>query len=72
MKIHNRKSIFSLLKPYCHLSKEHDFIEVTEWINGEGYDVNISSQLGTILFQITHGEFTLLKKLIKKLDNENT
>jgi hypothetical protein len=67
MIINNRKSIFTELKKYCHLAGEENFIEVTEWINGEGYDVNISSKLGTTLFQITHGEFKALKKLVKTL-----
>lgn len=36
------------LKAYCVFAKEHDFIEVTEWINGEGYDVTISNAGGVI------------------------
>jgi hypothetical protein len=68
MIIDNRKSIFTELQKYCTLAGEHDFIEVTEWTNGEGYDVSISSKLGSTLFQMTHGEFKALKKLIKKLN----
>jgi hypothetical protein len=67
MKINNRKAIFTELKEYCYLAGEHDFIGVTEWTNGEGFDINISSKLGSTLFQITYGEFKALKKLIKTL-----
>jgi hypothetical protein len=67
MKINNRKAIFTELKEYCHLAEEHDFIEVTEWTNGEGFDVSMSNKLGNTIFQITYGEFKVLKKLVKTL-----
>lgn len=69
MEQYNRKSIFSKLKGYCTFAKEHDYIEVTEWKNGEGFDVDINSSNNT-RFQITHGEFKSLKKMIKKLESE--
>ena len=31
---YDRHSVFSELKTYCPLSKENDFIEITEWKNG--------------------------------------
>jgi len=45
-------------------SKAGDFIEVTEWTNGEGYDVAINDRL----FSIHFTEWDVLKKLIKHLD----
>ena len=45
--------------------KEHDFIEVTEWSNGEGYDIAIS---GNKSFSLHFTEWKVLKKLIKKLE----
>jgi len=63
MEINERRSVFVELKDYCNLSKEDDFIEVTEWTNGEGYDVNINERQ----FMLTHGEFDALNKCIKKL-----
>ena len=45
--------------------KESDFIEVTEWSNGEGYDVTIS---GNKSFSLYFTEWKVLKKLIKKLE----
>jgi len=64
MKINNRRSVNTELKDYCAFSKEHDFLEVTEWINGEGFDVNVSSRKEQ-MFQLTWGEFKALKKVIK-------
>ena len=43
MKIYNRKSITDELSKYCTFAKENDFIEVTEWTNGEGIDITIHS-----------------------------
>ena len=67
MEKYNRKSIFSELKKYDHLSGDGDFIEVTEWKNGDGFDVEIVSKLST-RFQLTWGEYEAMKKLVKKLD----
>lgn len=41
MDIINRKSINDNLRKYDHLAKENSFIEVTEWSNGEGWDITI-------------------------------
>ena len=67
MEKYERKSIFSELKEYCHLAKKGDFIEITEWKNGEGYDIHIYSG-GASTFPITDGQFKAIKKLIKKLN----
>ena len=49
------------------MSKDYDMMEVTEWINGEGFDLYISSSNGDKYINLTFGEFDLLKKLIKNL-----
>lgn len=66
-----RKSVNSQIGDYCYLSKEHDFIEVTEWQNGDGVDVFLSSS-GEQRIAITWGQFKLLKKLVKQLENDET
>ena len=66
MKKYTRKAVFSYLKKYDHIADESDFIEVTEWENGEGFDVEIQGKLST-RFQLTWGEYTALKKLVKSL-----
>jgi hypothetical protein len=64
---YERKTVFTHLKPHCYFAGEHDFMEVCEWRNGEGFDVEVSGKLGQ-RFQLTFGEFKALKKLIKKLE----
>lgn len=64
-----RTTLFAELKPFDVFAKENDFIEVTEWTNGEGYDVTIEAGPGAH-FQITDGQFRALKKLIKTLNKK--
>lgn len=65
-----RKSKFLDLKAYCVFAKEHDFIEVTEWVNGEGFDVTISNAGGVInkTLSLTAGEFEALTVLVNHKD----
>ena len=70
MKKYTRKAVFSELKKYDALAEEHDSIEVTEWKNGDGFDVEINGKL-PITFGMTWGSFQGLKKLVKTLDNDD-
>jgi len=63
---YKREAIFSELKKFDVFAKDDDYIEVTEWKNGEGFDVDINSNERSF-FQLTYGSFNALKKLIKKL-----
>lgn len=36
------------LKKYTYSSKDSDYITITEWANGEGYDIAINDKLITI------------------------
>lgn len=56
MDFYTRKAIFAQLKDYCHLAKKDSFMEVTEWKNGEGWDISIDNKQ----FSLTHGELQLL------------
>ena len=67
---HTRKSISAGLKEFDFLAKEDDFIEITEWTNGEGYDINISCRNGEKYIAITRGEFDAIKQIIKELNKE--
>jgi len=71
MKNYQRKSIFSYLHTHCPLANEGrgDFIEVTEWFNGDGFDVEIHNSRSE-RFQLTYGEFSALKKLVKELSKK--
>ena len=61
MKEYQRKSRFTELKSYDHLAKEHDFMELTEWHNGEGFDLTISDNKS---ISLTWGEFEALTVLV--------
>lgn len=67
--IYERRAAFVELKKFDVHSKEGDFVEIVEWHNGEGFDVEISSDLSQ-RFQLTYGAFHAIKKLIKQLDKE--
>ncbi len=60
-----RNSVYSSLKEYCHMCKdEHSFMEVTEWYNGEGFDIIINDGFAEQKFSLTHGQYQLLQVLI--------
>jgi hypothetical protein len=65
-----RNTAFTLLKPFCTHAAENDYIEVTQWTNYEGFDINISDKMGTRSFSLTDGEFDALKKLVKFIDKK--
>ena len=49
---------------YDHLAKDSDFIEVTEWANGEGWDICLNDKL----ISLTYGQLEAIKYLVKTLD----
>jgi hypothetical protein len=66
-----RKTVFMELYGICSFVKENsgDFMEVTEWSNGEGFDISLSAKsCGQQSIQLTWGEFKALKKLVKALN----
>jgi hypothetical protein len=68
MEINNKKSVFTELKNFCPYSlTKPDFMEVTEWVNGEGVTVAINDILGNRHCDFTYGELDALKKCIKTL-----
>jgi hypothetical protein len=71
-----RPSAFTLLSEFCTFSMgerkdKGDYLEVTEWTNGEGYDIHISDDNGDKTFQLTWGQVQALKKCIKAIDKGN-
>lgn len=70
MELNKRKTISDKLKKYCYFSNDDDdFIEVTEWTNGEGFDVNIYTKNNKDkLFSLTHGELDAINYLVKSLN----
>lgn len=61
MKTYKRDSVFIELNGYDMFSNEGDFMEITEWHNGEGKDVVINSKNGgEQTFSLTYGAFEAL------------
>ena len=67
MEKYKRKAVFCNLKEYDFSCKEHSYIEITEWKNGEGIDINACNYTDRTI-SISYGEFKLIKKLVKELD----
>ena len=45
MEITKVNQITDNLKKYTYSGKESDYITLTEWANGEGYDIDINGKL---------------------------
>ena len=41
IKQYELKTVSAPLQDFCYLSQENDFIEISEWHNGDGFDVRI-------------------------------
>jgi len=57
---------FVELQEFDHFARPHDFIEVSLWNNGEGFDAHLSTRAEQVI-RLTWGEFKALKKLVKEL-----
>ena len=64
MEINDRKSVHDDLRKYDYLAKEDAFIEITEWTNGEGWDISIDDKI----FTLTTGQLEAINYLTKTLD----
>jgi hypothetical protein len=58
---------FVSLADYDATTKGDDFMEISMWHNGEGFDVILNSQ-GEQRFGLTWGQYKALKTLVKELD----
>ena len=59
-----RKSVNDNLQKYDYLAKDYEFIEVTEWRNGEGWDISINDKI----IQLTVGQLDAINYLTKSLN----
>ena len=64
----NRRSVSDELRIFDVLSKKDDFIEVTEWSNGEGFDITINDKI----FSLTSGQIKAINYLTQTLDLYDT
>lgn len=63
LEIIQRKSIRDNLRKYDYLAKDHSFIEVTEWANGEGWDITFNDTT----ISLTLGQLDAIKYLTSAL-----
>lgn len=54
-----RKSISDNLSKYDHLAKGNSFVEVTEWANGEGWDITFDDKV----ISLTWGQLDAIQYL---------
>ena len=52
------------LEGLCDLSSRPDYIEATEWTNGEGLDFYVESRGGKEKFSLTYGEAKAITLLV--------
>ena len=64
MEKYKLKAISDDLRKYDYLAKEDDFIEVSEWNNGEGWNISINENT----FQLTMGQLDAINYLTKTLE----
>ena len=64
MKVENRKSVTAPLKAFLYGAEEYSFIEVTEWTNGEGWDIRIDDKE----FSLHMNELDAINYLTKHLE----
>lgn len=67
LEINHRKSVYDNLIKYDYFAKESDTIEVTEWTNGEGYDIIF----GEKLVSLTYGQLNAINYLVDTLSYQN-
>lgn len=67
MKTSKRKAINDYLRRFDYLAKEDDFIEVTEWSNGEGISITINMNT----FELTFGQLDAINYLSQALKYES-
>ena len=63
METSERRSVSDILHKYDHLAKENSYIEVTEWSNGEGWDITLDDKV----ISLTWGQLDAIDYLIKVL-----
>lgn len=67
MEINKVKQVYDDLKKYDYLAKDGDFISITKWFNGDGFDISIND---TKHFILTYGQLDAINYLTKALEFE--
>ena len=69
MEVTKLNQITDNLKKYIYGSKDSDYITLTEWANGEGYDIDINGKLITISYDELEAINYLI--LVMRFENKN-
>lgn len=57
------------LRDYCIFARENDTISMSEWVNGEGYTIElVTDREDSRVVQLTIGELEALVELFEELD----
>ena len=64
MEKYTLKTITENLNKFDYLAKKDDFIEITEWRNGEGWTIHINEQI----INLTIGQLEAINYLTKTLE----
>lgn len=63
MKEYELKAVSENLNKFDYLAKEHDYIEVVEWDNGEGFNIDLNGKI----IQLTDGQLRAINYLVETL-----
>lgn len=69
VKIVKVREAFVDLEDFDFLAKDHSYLSITEWSNGEGFTVDVNNEQ---TIQLTYGQMKAIKKILKKLKNESS
>jgi hypothetical protein len=67
----NRKSAYINIYRLCTFARENDYLEMTEWANGEGYDIKFVLLGKENKIALTIGQLDALTLLFDKLYKNN-
>lgn len=75
VKISKRNSAYAELKNFCLFAmgekeKEEYYLDVTEWTNGEGIDIEIWNVEGRKKIHMTWGEWDAIKACVKAIQKD--
>lgn len=70
MEFNKRRSVWDDLSKYTYSKDDNSFIEVTEWTNGEGFDINIYNKGKDQFMTLSRDEIEAINHLIGMLDHE--
>ena len=62
--VKQRTAKFTELSPYDLFADQSDYMEVTEWANGEGFDISTVCSKHYQTFSLTYGQWEALQALV--------